>query len=367
MTLPRTRVVVVAASCRYLGGQAIQAGRLVEGLAREPSIDVRFQPIDPDLPGVFGALQRVRYARSAVTWPVYYTSLAWRARQCDVVHVFAASYLSFVVSAVPAVLIARQAGRKVVLNYHSGEAEDHLTRWPRALRVVRMADEVVVPSGYLVDVFARFGVRARPIYNTVDFDRYRFRPRSPLEPVFLSNRNLEPMYDVGSVLRAFARIQAAYPGAQLLVAGDGSERVMLHRLAGDLRLTGVKFLGKVPQDKMPELYDAAHIYLNASIIDNMPLSILEAFSSGLPVVTTNAGGIPYLVRDRETGLLAPCKDHDRLAACACELLQDAGLVARLADNARRACSAYTWESVGPRWVGLYHELAGRAAISGRPE
>jgi glycosyltransferase involved in cell wall biosynthesis len=222
---------------------------------------------------------------------------------------------------------------------------------------LRRVDEIVVPSGYLVDVFARFGLRARAIFNIVETARFRFRTRRPLRPVFLSNRNLEPMYNVGCVLRAFALVQARHPQAQLTIAGDGSERTRLEQLARELKLQHVNFIGRVAPERMPELLDAADIYLNASEIDNMPGSIIEAYAAGLPVVTTDAGGIPYIVTHEETGLLVPCGDAESLAAGALRLLTDEEFAARLIERARRACEQYSWPAVRGEWLKLYHELA----------
>src|SRR6185503_3783063 len=179
-----------------------------------------------------------------------------------------------------------------------------------------LADEIAVPSGYLVDVFKQFNLKARAVFNFVDTERFRFRPRARLRPVFLSNRNLEPMYNVGCILRAFAIIQQRFPEARLTIAGDGSKRAELEKLAGELKLRNTEFVGRVPFERMCDLYAAADIYLNSSDIDNMPGSILESFASGLPVVTTEAGGIPVIVTNEETGLIVKRGDHEALASCA---------------------------------------------------
>src|SRR6185503_5148514 len=106
--------------------------------------------------------------------------------------------------------------------------------------------------------------------------------RKPLLPLFLSNRNLERHYGVDHVLQAFALIQASVPDAELVVAGDGSQRAKLEQLALELGLKNTSFAGRVEHEAIVEQYRDSHIYLNASQIDNQPLSILEAFACGLP-------------------------------------------------------------------------------------
>jgi glycosyltransferase involved in cell wall biosynthesis len=357
------RVLIVAPSLDILGGQAVQAARLLARMREDERLEVAFQPINPRLPGALGRLQRIKYVRTIVTSLLYIAMLAARTGRYDVIHIFSASYFSFLLAPTPAILIARLYGKKIVLNYRSGEAEDHLRRWRRtAIPTLRMASAIAVPSGYLVEVFSRFGLVARPISNIVETDRFRFRERKPLRPVFLSNRNLEPMYNVGCTLRAFALIQQAYPGARLTVAGDGSERGQLEKLAAELGLRNIEFTGRIAPEDMPVLYDAADIYLNSSDIDNMPGSIIESFAAGLPVVTTDAGGIPHIVADGETGLLVGRGDHHRMAAMAIRLLEDPELATRIISQAREDCGKYSWPAVRGRWINLYYELAREAGL-----
>jgi len=357
------RVCIIAASMDILGGQAIQAKRLLEGLSRESGVEAELLPINPRLPGPLRLLQRIKYVRTVVTSIAYIASLLVRLPRFDVVHVFSASYFSFVLAPAPAVLIAKLYGKPVLLNYHSGEAEDHLRRWPRtSLPMIRLADRVVVPSDYLVSVFANFGIKAERVLNTVDLARFRFRERNELSPVLLSNRNLERHYNVECTLRAFAIIQQRIPDARLIVAGDGSERNRIRALAVSLGLKNVEFLGAVAPEHMPALYDRAGVFVNASDIDHQPLSIIEAFASGLPVVTTNAGGIPDMVTDRETGLMVDRNDPEAIAEQVIQLLSDNVLALRLASRAGEASHKYTWAAVRRDWLRLYcalsrHEIA----------
>jgi len=351
----RTSVCIVAPSLDILGGQAVVAQRLLSKLATESQLQVAFLPHNPRLPGVLRYLQRVKYVRTLSTSVAYVALLLRELRKHDIVHVFSAAYWSFILAPAPAILIGRWFGKRVILNYRSGTAHDHLTRWPRSTSaVLRRVDQIIVPSNYLVDVFGQFGYRATPVCNFVNVDAIAYRARRALSPVFLSNRNFAPLYNVGCVLRAFALIQASVPTARLIVAGDGEEREMLHRLAEELQLKNVEFLGAVPPERMPGLYDQADVYLNAPNIDNMPNSVVEAFAAGLPVVTSRAGGIPYIVTHEETGLLVDCNDHEAMANSALRLLRNSDLAIELAGRAREEVLAkYTWEAVRRGWLRAY--------------
>jgi glycosyltransferase involved in cell wall biosynthesis len=353
----RLRILIVAPSFDILGGQAVQAFRLLERLRNEPSLKVGFLPINPRLPGRLRKLQSIKYVRTFVTSIAYCLSLLAQIRQYDVIHIFSASYSSFLLAPTPAILVAKLFRKRIVLNYHSGEAEDHLRRWRRsAIPTIHQVDQVAVPSEYLVKVMAAFNLQACAISNLIETDEFRFRQRKPLRPIFLSNRNFESHYGVDSVLRAFAIIQQRVPEAKLIVAGDGPERKALETLASELGLQNAKFAGRIAHQKVVDLYNSADIFLNGSEIDNQPLSLLEAFACGLPVVTTNAGGIRDMVINNKTGLLVDCGDYVGLAAAAIRLLEDDDLAQRIIVLAREECRKYSWGAVREAWLKLYRDL-----------
>jgi len=219
-----------------------------------------------------------------------------------------------------------------------------------------MANMLVAPSGFLVDVFARYGLQARSIFNIMDFSRFHFRQRRKLRPVLMTNRILEPLYNVECILRAFVMIQDRYPEASLTIAHDGPSRPGLEKMAGDLKLRNTRFIGRVPHDQVPGLYDSADVYLTTPNIDCMPGSILECFASGIPVVATNAGGIPYIAENERTALLVDIDDHQALAERVFRLLEDEDLVVRLTTNAREEVKRYEWSRVRDQWIAAYYEL-----------
>jgi glycosyltransferase involved in cell wall biosynthesis len=358
------RICLVGPSLDILGGQAVQLERLRRRLADLPGLRVGFIAVNPRLPGPLRWLQRVKYLRTIVTSMAYGLRLLREVRRYDVVHAFSASYWSYVLAPLPAMVTGRLFGKAVILNYRSGEADDHLTRSRHtAVPSMRLAHEIVVPSPYLAGVFARHALHARPIANFVDTDSIPFRERRAPRPVFLSNRNLEPLYNVACTIRAFAAVQRELPDAALLVAGDGHERVALEELAGTLGLHHVRFLGRLSPEENARLYDEADIYLNSPNIDNMPNSVLEAFAAGLPVATTDAGGIPFIVRDGENGLVIPRGKHEALAAAALRLVREDGLALRLATAARAEClTKYVWPAVAAEWEETYRDVARRAHL-----
>jgi glycosyltransferase involved in cell wall biosynthesis len=346
----------VVASPEILGGHAVEASLLASALRAE-GVQVGFVPVDPRLPRALAWVRRIRYLRTLVNQALYLPSLA-RVGGADVVHVFSASYWSFLLGPAPALLAARVLRKRAILNYHSGEAEDHLGRWgPLVHPWLRLAHEIVVPSEYLRGVFERYGLPARVVPNVVDLSRYLFREREPLRAELLTTRNLEPHYRVEDSIRALELLRARHPQARLTVVGYGSQEAVLRRLAGRLPSGAVRFLGRVQPEAMPRVYDEADVFVNASVVDNQPLSILEAFAAGCPVVTTGPGDIPNMLA-RGRGLVVPERDPAALAAAVASLLERPSRARELARRAREHVEAHTWNQVRPRWAAVY---AGRTS------
>ena len=356
MTAPPMRVLLVAPSFDILGGQSVQASRIRKEMESVADVDMRFLPINPRLPAPLQWLKKIRYVRTAANFTHYLLLLLAKAARVDILHVFSASYWSYNFWALPAILVGRAFGRKVILNYRDGQCADHMENWPMALPTVRLAHAVVTPSGFLVDVFAGFKITAREIRNFIDVSRFQWRDRAPVRPVFMTNRILEPLYNVPCVLRAFRRIQDRYAEASLTIAHDGPLRASLEAMTAELRLNNVQFLGRVPPVEIPRLYTDADIYLTTPNIDCMPGSLLECMASGLPIVATNAGGIPYIVRDEETALLVNLDDDEAVADRCFRLLSDPELVRGLAARGREAVVEYAPERSRDQWVALYREL-----------
>jgi glycosyltransferase involved in cell wall biosynthesis len=355
----RVHVLLIAPALNIIGGQSIQADQLLRYLANEPSVEVQFLPINSRLPRALS----MKYVRTLITLVLYLTRLVSSLGRADILHIFTPGYFSFYLAPAPALALARLLGKKTILNYHDGRAEDHLARWPLARRLMRLATEIVAPSGYLVDVFARSGLRATRIFNLVESSSLTYRERPRPRPIFLHNRGLAPEYNPGCTLRAFAIVQQRYSDARLTIAHDGPLRPALEALAARLGLRNTQFIGSVAPGRAACLYDSADIYLMSPNADNMPLSLLECFASGLPIVSSDAGGVPNLVEDQRTGLLFPVGDHQAMAACALRLLEEPGLARRLAANACAECARYSWNEIGPLWLALYHHLVEASSSS----
>jgi L-malate glycosyltransferase len=322
----------------------------------DSEVDAWLVPVNPLPPRPLRFALEVKFLRTLVTEAVYLPRLVRALARADVAHVFSASYFSFLLAPLPAIVIARALGKPVVLNYRSGEAPDHLRRSAVARWALARVDRNVVPSRFLVEVFEQFGISAVIIPNIVDLERFRFRVRDPLRPRLVSTRNFDSLYNVGCTIRAFRFVQDVHPDASLTLVGGGPQEPQLRALVRELRLDNVTFVGRVPPDEIARYYAANDIYIQSPDIDNMPTSVLEAYACGLPVVSTEAGGVPAILTSGEHGLLAPLNDQKALAAHVLQLLADSALAQRLAQAGRAACDACTWTRVRDAWAFEYRSV-----------
>lgn len=289
-----------------------------------------------------------------------YLLALWRAAgRSDVMHVLANSGWSWHLFAAPAIWIARLRGTPVVVNYRGGEAESFFAAAPRFVhRTLGSASALVVPSAFLQGRFRRFGFESRIVPNIINLQRFAGQrtARSGRGPHVVVTRNLEPIYDIPTVLTAFAQVLERIPAATLTIAGSGPERERLEGMVRDLGVSAaVTFAGRIDNEKIPALYASADLMLNPSTVDNMPISILEAFASGVPVVSTDVGGVPFIAEHGRTAVLIPARSPERMAAAMLDLLLDGDKAQRLAVAARQEVEQYAWPAIREKWLAAYRD------------
>ncbi len=359
------KVAIVAASPRYVGGQSVQATMLASNWSSNSSVEACLIPIDPRFPRGLKWAESIPFLRTLIREPIYLARLWKEVKHVDILHIFAASYWSFLIAPAPAWLMAHSSGKKALIHYHSGEAFQHLRRSGLARFVLRKADQIVVPSQYLVEVFREFGLSAQAVPNIVNISQFRFRERRPLRPHLVCTRGFHQYYRVDLVLQAFAKVQKEFPDAQLDLVGQGPQEEEMRKLVQRLHIENVNFGGVATHDDIGRFYDAADIFINASSVDNMPVSILEAFACGLPVVSTAAGGIRHLVEHERTGLLTEPENAEGLAQNVLRLLRDSNLSSQITTHAYEECKQYEWAAVREQWLELYRQLGAQACEASR--
>ena len=339
------------------GGMANQMNQL-KGLLEQEGVEVAVAQVNaPYKPMWVGKIKGIR----ALARMIPYLMILWKVTgKVDVLHVLANSGWSWHLFAAPAIRIARRRGTPVVINYRGGEAEVFFKKSFRQVKkTLKFASGVIVPSAYLQTVFDKWNWPTEVVPNIINLGRFSVSSKEKFigPPRILVARNLEPIYDNSTAIRAFSLLLKDYPHAQLVVAGSGPERENLLQLVNSENLSNsVTFTGRVDNAQMAELFGQSTIMLNPSLADNMPNSVLESLASGVPVVSTNVGGIPYLVRHEETALLVEPGDYVGMAREMQRLIENKALRENLISNGAFLVRQFTWESVREKLFHTYERV-----------
>lgn len=277
-----------------------------------------------------------------------------KAEDYDVLHIHCCSSFGFI----PAILgvgVGNKLGKRTVLTYHGGGAEEFFRKHTRLVRYyLSRTDSNIVLSGFLGQVFDKYRIPYTVIPNIIEFDSSRYKERQTINPNFISIRTLSPLYNIECILRAFKQVKLQIPDATLRIVGDGPSRASLEEMVKTEDIKDVTFVGRVDNKEIYNQLDQADILLSAPRIDNMPVSILEAFNAGLLVISSNVGGVPYMIEDGKNGLLFESENNADLADKMILSLAIEKAVPMIA-NARKCLLAYSWEAVFSKLLKQYNQ------------
>lgn len=347
------RVVIVAPKAPPVTGMSVQSVALAAHLTAEGA-SPHLVATNPTVPAALTAVPAVAAAwRRRTFLSALRAAIAERA---GVLHVHGASGDYFREIVAPSLAEGRDAGMRTVLRWDGPDLDIFLTEhFEKVAADFLLADEIVVPSGYLAEIVrARLGRDARvlpSLAGEAGVDRAPARRDGPLR--LLSLRPLTRVNGVDVALRAVAAAAAQGVDLRFTIAGEGPERANLEALASSLPSGTVLFAGSVPREQVPALIAESDAVVNGSWYDNFPLAIAEPLSCGLPVATTDAGGLRWLVQHGRTGLVTPAGDVDALAASVVALARDRALVEDLGWRAKVEALRWTWPAVRDGWARAY--------------
>ncbi len=338
------------------GGMANQLKQLSQLLTDE-GVQVELLQNNPPYPNRYIAnLKGVR----AVFRLLYFVFQIWKlCHRVDVIHVFSNSGWSWQLFSAPVLLIANLKKTPVIINYRGGEADTYFAQNIERVRpTLKLASSIIVPSGFLQAVFNKYGFSdAEIIPNIINTERFKITSHK-FNFHLIITRNLETIYGIETAIKSLSTVKRNYPNIKLTIAGSGDQKSNLEALVKALELNNhVVFTGRLTPEQIAQLYQEADIMLNPTTVDNMPNSVLEALACGLPVVTTNVGGIPYIIKDYETALFVDVNDHEQMAKKIIELIENPSLRNQLKDNGIQEVQKYTWQKIKPQWMGLYKSLS----------
>lgn len=254
----------------------------------------------------------------------------------------------------------RQRNCPYILTLRGGNLPAFAQRWPKRVRsLLRSAAVVTAPSGYLIEALREFRPDILLLPNAIDISTYSYRLRDGAAPKLIWVRSFDRTYNPAMAPEVLAELTSQFPDVHLTMVGpdkDGSLAVT-KQAAEKFNVTArIEFIPGVAKREVPQCINRGDIFLNTTNIDNMPVTVVEAMACGACVVSTNAGGVPYLVKDGRTGLLVPPREPKAMADAIARVLTDKALARTLSSEGRREAEQLDWTVILPQWQSLFGRL-----------
>ncbi len=276
-------------------------------------------------------------------------------------HISVFSGNSFVWAETTAWLVKKMK-RRLILSLHGGNLPDFSKCYPKRMHsLLSLADAVIAPSNYLKDKLQPFSKKdIHVIPNAVEISRYSYRLRTEVSPRLIWLRAFHSIYNPTLMPIVIDLVKKNVPDVMLTMIGpdkgDGSLD-KTRELAIHLQVEqNIKIIPGISKEKVSEYLNQADIFINSTNIDNTPVSVIEAMACGLCVISTNVGGVPYLLANGKEGLLIPPNDPRAMADAIIKLINDAPLAARLSENARTKSEIFDWPQTLQKWETLFGSL-----------
>lgn len=257
-------------------------------------------------------------------------------------------------------LICRVKRIKYICVLHGGDLPRRLEQNPYLSRFLfGDAVKLLAPSLYLQQYFNLKNYEVDVIPNPIDLSMYPFRQRRILRPCLLWVRAFDATYNPQMAIHVLEKLLKTYPAACLCMVGpdkDGSMQGCLD-LAKQLGVADqVQMMGLLSKTEWINLAADYDIFINTTNFDNTPITVLEAMALGLPVVSTNAGGIPYLISNNENGILVNKNDVDGMSAAIINLVSNPDYVENLSTTARHDVEKLDVRIIGKQWKEVLKEF-----------
>lgn len=280
-------------------------------------------------------------------------ALIYAIPRCSSVHLFHTTSVRFLTFTLPAIMLGRFFGKKIILHYLSQRVELDFEKISEAYTAaLKLCDQIVVSTRYAQAQLSGYDIKA---------DVVRL-PVAPLAEAKVAEHNLQPKIimvcayekyaNLTCALKAFKLVKMKYPRAEITIAGSGSQHFYLERFIANNKILGVELLNLPAGEMISNLMLEADLYLNSSAVGTLPGSLLEAMSLGLPVISTDVGGINEVITDRQSGLLVRSNDHVAITDRIIELIEHPSLVEQLSKSAIEAAAKYSWDNLRASWLSL---------------
>ncbi|RRO21461.1 glycosyltransferase family 4 protein [Flavobacteriaceae bacterium 14752] len=244
---------------------------------------------------------------------------------------------------------------KYILILHGGNLPERLNKNPKLCQSLFSNAYInIAPSNYLFEEFNKAGFNnLKLIPNSIEIKNYSFKKRSLLKPKLLWVRAFSDIYNPLLAIKVLKELLKEYPEAELSMVGPFKDESIQHcKDFAKKHQLPVTFTGKLPKEDWLAYAKDFDIFLNTTNVDNTPVSVIEAMALGIPVVTTNVGGLPYLLSHQKNAFLVNPDDVNAMLEAILNLLQNQELAQNLSQNGRELAETFDWEVVKDQWQNI---------------
>lgn len=254
-------------------------------------------------------------------------------------------------------LVVSKLCRLLNLDYvpilHGGNLTHRLKNNPKwSQAIFNLSKFNVSPSLFLKESFEALGyTNIIHIPNAIALEDYLFTNKTYDNPRLLWVRSFSKIYNPELAIHVFKSVKKDFPKAKLCMVGpdaDGSQK-QVEDLAHQFNLK-VKFTGKLKKKEWLDLSQNYNVFINTTNFDNTPVSVIEAMALGLPIVSTNVGGMPYLISNGINGLLVKANDAESMSQAITSLFDDSEKRKNMINSARVKISDFAWNKVKLLWI-----------------
>ena len=254
-------------------------------------------------------------------------------------------------------LMCRLLGLPYYPILHGGNLFHRVEKSPWMSRLLfKNAKRNVAPSRYMYDFFVKKGFQNTVcIPNYIDLANYPFKERSTVAAKLLWVRSFKEIYHPMMAIAVAHLLKTKGYKVSLCMVGPAIEDDTYQKcvaLAQALKVN-VRFTGRLSKPEWTALSQEYDVFINTTHVDNFPVSVLEAMALGMPVVSTNVGGIPFFIEHGENGLLCPDSDAATMAQQMIRLIANPILTAKISRAGRLTAEEYAWEQVKYKWKEVF--------------
>ena len=236
-----------------------------------------------------------------------------------------------------------------------GNLPSRLQKSPKKSKALFHGAQVnVAPSHYLLEAFkSKAYTNLVHIPNTIEIANYPFKPRKKVQPRLLWVRSFAQLYNPLLALDVLSNLlKKGYDATLTMVGPPKDESFQQCKKRAEEENLPVTFTGMLSKQQWIALAASQDIFINTTNFDNTPVSVIEAMALGLPVVSTNVGGLPYLIEDTKDGFLVPPNSTEKFTAAVETVLKNPKKSQEIALAARHKVEQFDWQIVKHQWISL---------------